>query len=320
MSKFILARLLQALPVLVLVSILTFAGLELVPGDPLLAVIGPAQEGTQLSAEDIERIREQFGLHGSLPERYIRYVEQVILRFDFGTSLQSQEPVTKVIADRLPVSLWLNGLALGLSIVLGLTLGLIAGVRPGTRSDLGVTFLAVVGVAAPSFWLAIGMIILFSVELGWLPTSGWVDPLSDPLEAVKHLAMPVFALSLGGVAVIARQTRSSVLEIRRQDYIVTARAKGLPGGAVLFRHVLKNSMLPVVTIMGLQIAALFGGSVIIERLFALPGLGRLAFDATLSHDFKILQGIVFIVTLAVVGANLLTDIVYGLLDPRIRYQ
>ncbi len=320
MSKFILARLLQALPVLVLVSILTFAGLELVPGDPLLAVIGPAQEGTQLNAEDVERIKEQFGLHGSLPERYIRYVEQVILRFDFGTSLQSQQPVTKVIADRLPVSLWLNGLALGLSIVLGLTLGLIAGVRPGTRSDLGVTFLAVVGVAAPSFWLAIGLIILFSVELGWLPTSGWVDPLSDPWEAAKHLAMPVFALSLGGVAVIARQTRSSVLEIRRQDYIVTARAKGLPGGVILFRHVLKNSMLPVVTIMGLQIAALFGGSVIIERLFALPGLGRLAFDATLSHDFKILQGIVFIVTLAVVGANLLTDIVYGLLDPRIRYQ
>ena len=320
MSKFILARLLQALPVLVLVSILTFAGLELVPGDPLLAVIGPAQEGTQLNAEDVERIKEQFGLHGSLPERYIRYVEQVILRFDFGTSLQSQQPVTKVIADRLPVSLWLNGLALGLSIVLGLTLGLIAGVRPGTRSDLGVTFLAVVGVAAPSFWLAIGLIILFSVELGWLPTSGWVDPLSDPWEAAKHLAMPVFALSLAGVAVIARQTRSSVLEIRRQDYVVTARAKGLPGGVILFRHVLKNSMLPVVTIMGLQIAALFGGSVIIERLFALPGLGRLAFDATLSHDFKILQGIVFIVTLAVVGANLLTDIVYGLLDPRIRYQ
>ena len=132
--------------------------------------------------------------------------------------------------------------------------------------------------------------------------------------------MPVFALSLGGVAVIARQTRSSVLEIRRQDYIVTARAKGLTAGAVLFRHVLKNSMLPVVTIMGLQIAALFGGSVILERLFALPGLGRLAFDATLEHDFKILQGIVFLVTIAVVTANLVTDIVYGLLDPRIRYQ
>ncbi len=320
MSKFILARLIQAVPVLILVSILTFAGLELVPGDPVLAVIGPAQEGTQLDAADIERIKEQFGLHGSLPQRYVRYVEQVVLHFDFGTSLQSQEPVTKVIADRLPVSLWLNGLALGLSVVLGLTLGLIAGVRPGTRGDLGVTFLAVIGVAAPSFWLAIGLIILFSVELGWLPTSGWVDPLTDPWDAAKHLAMPVFALSLGGVAVIARQTRSSVLEIRRQDYIVTARAKGLTGGAVLFRHVLKNSMLPVVTIMGLQIAALFGGSVILERLFALPGLGRLAFDATLEHDFKILQGIVFLVTIAVVTANLLTDIVYGLLDPRIRYQ
>ena len=320
MSKFILARLVQAVPVLILVSILTFAGLELVPGDPLLAVIGPALDGTQLDAEDIERIKEQFGLHGSLPERYFRYVERVVVHFDFGTSLSSQEPVTKVIADRLPISLWLNGLALGLSIMLGLTLGLLAGVRPGTRGDLGVTFLAVIGVAAPSFWLAIGLIILFSIELGWLPTSGWVDPITDPWEAVKHLAMPVFALSLGGVAVIARQTRSSVLEVRRQDYIVTARAKGLTSGAVLFHHVLKNSMLPIVTIMGLQIAALFGGSVILERLFALPGLGRLAFDATLEHDFKILQGIVLLVTVAVVTANLLTDIAYGLLDPRIRYQ
>ena len=320
MSTFILARLLQAVPVLILVSILTFAGLELVPGDPVDAIVGTAQEGSTANAEDIERAREQFGLTGSLPERYVRYVERIAFHFDFGRSLSSRQPVTEVIGERLPISLWLNGLALGVSIVLGLTLGLLAGVRPGTRGDLGVTFLAVIGVAAPNFWLAIGMIILFSVGLGWLPASGWVDPTTDPWEAAKHLAMPVFALSLGGVAVIARQTRSSVLEVRRQDYIVTARAKGLAERTVLFRHVLRNSLLPVVTIMGLQIAALFGGSVILERLFAIPGVGRLAFDATLDKDFKVLQGIVFLVTIAVVTANLLADVAYGVLDPRIRYQ
>ncbi len=320
MSKYVLARLVQALPVLILVSILTFAGLELVPGDPVLAVVGRAQEGNQLNAEDIERIKEQFGLTGSLPERYFRYVERVVFHFDFGQSLTSRQPVTDVIGERLPISLWLNGLALALSIVLGLTLGLLAGVRPGTRGDLGVTFLAVVGVAAPNFWLAIGMIILFSVGLGWLPTSGWVDPTTDPLQAAKHLAMPVFALSLAGIAVIARQTRSAVLEVRRQDYIVTARAKGLASRTVLLRHVLKNSMLPVVTIISLQIGALFGGSIILERIFAMPGVGRLAFDATITHDFKVLQGIVFLVTIAVVMANLLADIAYSVLDPRIRYQ
>ena len=228
--------------------------------------------------------------------------------------------MTQVIGERLPISLWLNGLALAVSILVGLTLGLLAGVRPGTRGDLGVTFLAVVGVAAPSFWLAIGLIIVFSLELGWLPASGWVSPTSDLWDGLKHLGMPVFALSLGGIAVIARQTRSSVLEVRRQDYIVTARAKGLTGMAVIFRHVMKNAMLPIVTIMGLQIGALFGGSVFIERLFAMPGLGRLAFDSTLNHDYRLLQGIVMLVTIAVVFANLLTDVAYAYLDPRIRYQ
>ena len=320
MNKFILARLLQTIPVLILVSILTFAGLELVPGDPVEALIGPANEGNPIDAEGIERLKEQFGLTGSLPERYYNYIERVVVHFDFGKSLQSQRPVTQVIGERLPISLWLNGLALAVSIIVGLTLGLLAGVRPGTRGDLGVTFLAVVGVAAPSFWLAIGLIIVFSLELGWLPASGWVSPTSDLWDGLKHLAMPVFALSLGGIAVIARQTRSSVLEVRRQDYIVTARAKGLTGMAVIFRHVMKNAMLPIVTIMGLQIGALFGGSVIIERLFAMPGLGRLAFDSTLNHDYRLLQGIVMLVTIAVVFANLLTDVAYAYLDPRIRYQ
>ena len=321
MLRFATARLLHAVPVLLLVSLLTFAGLELVPGDPVQAVIGPAQSaGGELGPEDVQRIKEQFGLDGPLPVRYWNYLSGVLFEFDLGASIQSRRPVTEVIGERLGVSLWLNGLALLLSIGLGMTLGLIAGLRPGSRSDLAVTFLAVVGVAAPGFWLAIFLILLFSLQLGWLPASGWVDPFADPWDAFLHLILPVFTLSLAGVAAIARQTRSSVLEVRRQDYITTARAKGLSERSVLLRHILRNSLLPIITIMGLQIAALFGGSVILERLFAIPGLGRLAFEATLNHDFKVLQGIVFLVTCAVIAANLLTDLAYAFLDPRIRYS
>ena len=320
MLRFIARRSLTAVPVLIIVSMMTYAGLELAPGDPIDAYIGnPALTVVDFDDEDIARLKREYGLDGPIHIRYLNHMGR-ILHGDFGRSLTSNLPVTEAIKQRLSVSLWLSGVTLLMSIAVGVTLGALAGVRPGSKTDLATTFIAVSGVAAPSFWIAIFLILIFSVNLGWLPASGWSDPLDDPSGAIKHMILPVMTLGLAGTAAIMRQTRSAVVEVMAQDFIRTALAKGLTNRTVVLRHALKNAMLPVVTIMGLQVSVLFGGSVLIERVFAIPGVGRLALDATNNSDFPLLQGIVLVVTVAVIAGNLLADLAYAILDPRIRYQ
>lgn len=319
MLPFLVRRVLQAVPVLIIVSMLTFAGIELVPGDPVFAIAGDPTSGVQLTPDDIARLKQQYGLDAPLPVRYAHYMERIV-RGDFGRSLGSHRPVSDVIGERLPVSLWLAALTLVTSTAAGVTLGVIAGLRPGSLLDLGVTIVAVTGVAMPGFWLAIFLILIFALNLGWLPASGWDSPLSDPVGAARHLVLPVAALSLAAMASIARQTRSSLVEVMRNDYIVTARAKGLQRHVVVVRHATRNALTPIVTIIGLQIPVLLGGSVLIERVFALPGVGRLSFDATFSHDFPVLQAIALLSTLVVITANIMTDVTYALLDPRVRLQ
>lgn len=320
MWAYILRRLLNSIPVLVIVSGLTFMGQQLIPGDPIFALLGEGEitELASIGPEAIEARRAELGLDRPLPVQYLDYVGSV-LTGDFGHSLRTREPVTTMIGDRLPVSIKLNLITFSVNITLGIALGVIAALRPGMPDFLATTW-AVLGVATPNFWAAILLILVFSVGLGWLPTAGWVDPFDDPVRGLRHLVLPVVALGLFGSAAIMRQMRSSLLEVLRQDYITTARAKGLRQGRVVMRHALKNAMLPVITVIGLSLSGLIGGSVLIERVFAIPGVGRLAIDATNTRDYPVIQAVVLLSTTAVVLANLFTDVAYAYLDPRIRYR
>jgi peptide/nickel transport system permease protein len=313
-------RFLGSIPVIIMVSMLAFLGQQLVPGDPILAIIGEGEfaELATGGSEALDARRKELGLDRPAILQYVSYVER-LMQGDFGRSFVSREPVLDMIRVRLPISMKLNVITFMINIGMGLSLGTIAALRPG-YTDFFATVWAVLGVATPNFWAAILLILVFSVKLGWLPTSGWVDPFSDPVEGFKHLILPIFALSLFGSATIMRQTRSSLLEVLREDYIQTARAKGLIERRVVIRHALKNAMLPVMTIIGLSLAGLIGGSVLIERVFAIPGVGRMAIDAANRRDFPVLQAIVLLGTFAIVGANLVTDIAYAWLDPRIKYS
>jgi peptide/nickel transport system permease protein len=319
MIRYILRRVVNSVPILVIVSLLAFLGQQLVPGDPILAIIGEGEFAELASGgrEALDARRHDLGLDRPPILQYFSYIER-LAHGDLGRSFVTRQPVGGMILQRLPITLKLNSITFVINIVAGISLGTIAALRPGWPDFFATTW-AVLGVATPNFWAAILMILVFSVWLGWLPTSGWVDPFDEPINGIKHMIMPVIALSLFGSATIMRQTRSALLEVLRQDYIQTARAKGLKEQTVVIRHALKNAMLPVITIIGLSLAALIGGSILIERVFAIPGVGRMAIDAANRRDFPVIQAIVILSTLAIVVANLITDILYGYLDPRIKY-
>jgi len=318
MARYIVRRILASIPVVVLVSMLAFLGQSLIPGDPVLAVLG-ADQAESLTPEVLQAKKHELGLDRPLPIQYVKYVQRLV-QGDFGKSFRTREPVTKTIARRLSVSVKLNLITFTINTTMAIFLGTLAALYRGSMIDFVATSWAVLGVATPGFWLAILLILVFSVQLGWLPASGWVDPIKDPVNGAEHLVLPVLSLGLFGSATIMRQTRSALLEVLRQDYITTARSKGLAGRSVILRHALKNAMLPVITIIGLSLASLIGGSVLIERVFAIPGVGRLALDATQSRDYPVVQAIVLMAAGAIIVANLLTDLAYAFLDPRIRYS
>ena len=318
MWAFLVRRIVLAVPVLLIVSFLSFVGMELVPGDTLTTFFGQGAE-VDLTQEQLEALRREYGLDRPLLVRYVSWMGDVV-RGDLGMSLRSGRPVDVVLREKLSVSIWLSAVTLLMNVGIGLLLGLIAGINARTKIDLVATGIAVYGIATPSFWMAIILIIVFSIKLDWFPASGWVPPLEDPLDAVKHMVLPVLALGLFGSATVMRQTRSAVVEALSQDYVRTAHAKGLARRVIVMRHVLKNALIPTITVMALLLSGLVAGSVFIETIFAIPGVGRLAVDATRTRDYPVLQAIVLLSACMIVFANFLADMAYAALDPRIRYR
>ncbi|HEY3109690.1 MAG TPA: ABC transporter permease [Chloroflexota bacterium] len=315
MIGYILRRLAALVPALFLVSVVTFAITLLLPGDPALAYIGEANINDR---EMYLAVRQELGLDQPLPVQYLKWLGRAV-QGDLGRSIRTREPALEGLLARLPVTLELSLLAMAISLAIAVPVGILSAVRPNSRLDLAGTIVAMGGIAVPDFWLAILLIYAMAVWLRVLPSSGYA-PLDLGLwPNLRSMVLPSLALGMGLAAVVMRQLRSALIEVLHQEYVLVARAKGLSEPIILGRHALKNALIPVVTIIGLQTGRLLGGAVLIETIFSLPGLGRLAADSIQFRDYPMLEGAVLILALAVALASLATDIVYAALDPRIRY-
>jgi peptide/nickel transport system permease protein len=290
---------------------LVFVGVRAIPGDPALALGGENRDPAVLSA-----IRHKYGLDQPVPVQYVRWVSLAV-RGDLGTD-QRELSVSRTIVQRLPITLELAGLAIVIGSVIGIVAGVLAAVRRGKATDYAATTVALVGLSVPHFWLGILMIIYFAVQLHWLPAGGYVAFSTNPVQNLEHMLMPAIVLGTGLSAVLMRQMRSSMLSALGADYVRTARAKGLSEWSVVGKHALRNSLITVTTVIGLQLGALISGAVITEQIFVIPGFGRLTIDAVNQRDYTLLQGVVLVAAAGYVVVNLLVDVVYSLLNPRIR--
>jgi len=306
-------RFLTALVSIVLASLVVFSALLAVPGDPAEVILG-----MNASPEARAALRSQLGLDVPPARRYVQWLGGVV-RGDFGQSINYSTDVGRLIRDRLKVSVPLTVGAALVACLLALPLGIIAALRRGTFWDPLLTSLSQLGAAIPSFWLGLIFILYFAVELRWLPAGGFTAFGDDPMRWARSLALPVLALGLGQAAVMTRMTRAAMLDVLNQDFVRTARAKGVAERGVVLKHALRNAMVTIITILGLSLSNVFIGSIVIEQVFALPGLGRLALTAIGTRDFPLLQGEILVYASTIVGLGFLVDVSYGLLDPRIRY-
>ena len=308
MARYIVVRLAQAVLVMFLVSILVFAILHLAPGDPVTLLVGEAR----MTQEQLDQIRRHWGLDQPLYLQYLSWLGNM-LKGDFGTSItMGSLPVGTLLRTSVPATLKLNALAFLLSVLLAVPAGIISAVRRYSLFDHTSMFLSTVGIALPGFWVGLMLIILFSLKLGWLPPFG--------MESWKSYILPVAVLATEQTALIARIMRSTTLEVMSQDYVTTARAKGLEERFVLLRHIVRNALLPVVTVLGYRLSFLLSGTVVIETIFAWPGIGRLLVNAIFRRDYQIVQTIVFLSASVIVLVNLFTDLLYAYIDPRIRFR
>jgi peptide/nickel transport system permease protein len=314
MLRYAARRLLSAIPLLAIVSVLTFALVLLLPGDPAITIAGDAA-----SEATVEAIRERLGANDPMIVRYLSWVGDA-LRGDFGMSLFSPTKVSDAIWQRAPTTISLAVVSLVIALLISVPAGLIAGLRRGTAVDRLLTVGASMGVAVPSFWMGLLLSVIFAVKSDLLPAIGYVGITSDPLEWLRHLLLPAFSLGLASAATLTRQLRGSVITAMQQDYIRTARAKGLRQRSVVFKHLLKNASVPTVTALGLQIPILLSGTVIIEGLFGLNGIGQFAVSAVLRRDLYVVQAVVLLSAVVVVFVNLAVDVSYGYLNPKTRLR
>ncbi len=318
MGFFIVRRLIQAIFIILLVTLIVFFVMRFLPGDPVLVYVSQ-DTLTAASAEQIAAIRHEFGLDRPLVVQYFSWLVD-ICQGNLGRSIVLRTKINQEIANALPKTIYMGSIAFALSIILGIPLGIIAAVRRGKWADTLSTLLANLGVTAPIFWVGIILVLIFGLYLRWFPIQGFVWPGDNLLKSIQSIVLPVVCLTVYPMATVARQTRSAVLEVIHQDYIRTAWAKGLSEQAIIVKHVARNSIIPVITLIGLNIRQIFGGQVLVEKVFNIPGMGRLSVDALFNQDYAIVQGVILIIAVVVVLANLLVDISYGWIDPRIRYD
>lgn len=312
MVRYILHRLLQTLIVVIIVSFLTFLLMHLIPGDPVRAMLGE-----HATPDQIELIRQELGLDRPFVAQYAHWLIN-LFQGNWGRSIIYRDNVAEMILTRLPITFHIGLIAIIISIIIGIPAGIISAIRRGSSLDSVITVMANLGVSIPIFWLGIVGIYLFSLKLGWFPVQGYTSPFTDFWLSTKQVFMPSICSSVLTLSVLTRQTRSNMLEIIHQDFIRTARSKGLKKNSIIIGHALKNALIPVITLLGVYIPVLLGGSVLIETVFNIPGLGRLLVTSVFNNDFPVVQGCVLTSSLLVTLSNLAVDISYGFLDPRIR--
>ncbi|HEW92086.1 MAG TPA: ABC transporter permease [Thermotogaceae bacterium] len=312
MRKYLIKRSLQVIPTLFFVLFITFMLMKLIPGDPAMVILGP-----EARAEDVQRFRQQLGLDKPVVVQFFIYLKRV-LTGDFGKSLIYKQDVLSLIMERFPTTLTLSTLALFIATVIGIPTGIISAIKHNSFWDLLITILALIGISIPIFWFGMVLIIVFALWLGWLPSVGLGSLENGIWDVIKHLILPSLALGILSMGTITRFTRSSMLEVLRQDYIRTAYAKGLRKRLIIYRHALKNALVPIVTVIGLQLGNLLAGAVLTETVFALPGLGKLMVDAIMRRDFMLVQGEVLFVAIVYIFVNLVVDILYAVINPKIR--
>ena len=314
MIKMILKRIFQLIPVLLITMSMTFVITRVLPGNPAVSILGP-----QATAEDIAKMEEEMGLHDPMPVQYINYMKR-ILTGDLGTSYRYNRPVADLIFEKLPNTLQIALASLIIALLIGVPVGIISAVKQYSLFDYISMIAAVIGVSMPSFWLGLMLVLIFSVNLGWFPTMG-MGVISNGIgDVISHLFLPSLCLSFGSMANFARISRSSMLEVIDQDYMKAVRAKGIRENVVIIKHGLKNALPPIVTVLGMRIAALMTGAIMIETIFSWPGIGRLIVDAINNNDFEMIQGTVLFMAILYVTVNLVVDIIYLYINPKVSYE